>query len=281
MKITQRSFLVVMTSIITTMCIFHPIWGSAQRGTILTNADIVKLSSLDLPPSAVISKIKNSKTHFDVSVEALVELKKNNVHGDVISEMITASSHEQAVVDGQKDMNDPKTMRKAGIYYYNKSDPTNLFIPIDATGVSATKTGGLGTRLAQSYTYGIVKNKYVSSLSGAHAHREIPHSKPKFYFYLSNSNVGSPNDFALVKLKEKRNAREMTIASENSFGASIGIDDKEKIDFNYELIADGIYKVYAKEPMDIGEYCFVYIGAVPGIFSGYRVYDFSIPDISK
>ncbi len=281
MKTIKLNSSICIRVLIFALSLLLPIFSLAQSNVILSNADIVKLSSLDLPPSAIISKIKNSKTHFDVSVEALVELKKNNVHGDVISEMITASSHEQAVADGQKDMNDPKTMRKPGIYYYNKSDPTNLFIPIDATSVSATKTGGLGTRLAQSYTYGIVKNKYISSLSGAHAHREIPHSKPKFYFYLNNSNVGSPNDFALVKLKEKRNTREMTIASANSYGASIGIDDKEKIDFNYERIADGIYKVYAKEPMDIGEYCFVYIGAVPGIFSGYKVYDFSILEISK
>lgn len=258
-----------------------PVIVRSQSTTILTNTDIIKLTSLELPPTAIISKIKNSQTHFDVSVDSLVELKKHLVNGEVLSEMIAASSKEHAAAESKKDLNDPKTMRKQGIYYYNKSDPANLFIPIESTVVSGTKAGGFGTRLAQSYTYGIAKNKYTSSLSGAHAHREIPHSKPKFYFYIGTTSVETPNDFALIKLKEKKNSREMTIATANAYGASLGIDDKEKVDFNYEKIADGIYKVYAKEPLDMGEYCFIYTGTAPGIFSRTRVYDFSIPDIVK
>ncbi len=278
---TKLSSCAVIAVATTTFCLFHPFFASAQSNTTLTNADIVKLSSLDLPPSAIVSKIKNSKTHFDVSVDALVELKKNVVSGEVISEMINSSSHEQAVSDSKKDMNDPRTMRKQGIYYFNRKDSSHLFVPIESTVVSNTKSGGLGTRLAQSYTYGIVKNKYISSLSRPHAHVEILQSKPKFYFYLAASNVKSPNEFALIKLKEKKNSREMTIASENSYGFNIGIDDKEKIDFSYEEVADGIYKVFLKEPLASGEYCFIYTGSVPGIFFGYFAYDFSIPELSK
>src|SRR5437762_4828171 len=139
----------------------------AQNNTeTLTNNDIIKLTKLGLPPTAIISKIKNSKTHFDVTVDGLVKLKEDGVNGDVVSEMINANSGEQKEAAGKKDMSDPKTMRTAGIYFYNSKDSARLFIPIDPTVVSNSKSGGFGTALAQHYTYGIAKNKMKSSLSG-------------------------------------------------------------------------------------------------------------------
>ena len=247
----------------------------AQSET-LTNGDIVKLAQLDLPSSAIISKIKNSQTHFDVGVDALVDLKKQGVSGDVISEMINSNSHEVKVEASHKDYNDPKTMRKEGIYYYNRSDPNNLFIPIDPTVVSNSKSGGFGTAIAQQYSYGIAKGKHVSSLSGAQSRRQIPHTKPKFYFYLNPNSTTSPNEFALVKLTERKKNREMIVGTYNAYGGSSGIDDKQKIDFTYDQIAGGVYKVYAKEPLEEGEYCFIYTGSAPTIFSNDRVYDFGI-----
>ena len=75
-----------MKTVIFILFLCFPIFSSAQTSTeTLTNADIVKLSSLNLPSSAIISKIKNSQSRFDVSVDALVELKKQGVNGDVIN----------------------------------------------------------------------------------------------------------------------------------------------------------------------------------------------------
>jgi len=254
------------------LCMCFPLLVFAQSET-LTNGDIIKLSKLDLPPSSIVSKIRASKTHFDVSVDALVTLKKEGVSGEVISEMIAASTQEQKMADSQKDYRDPKTIRKEGIYYYNKSDSNNLFIPIDATVVSNSKSGGFGTALAQRYSYGIAQNYHVSELSGAQSHRQIPHARPHFYFYLTSL---SPNEFALVKLTEKKNSRSMVVGASNAYGASMGIDKKEKVDFSYEQIADGIYRVYPQEPLEEGEYCFLYIGSAPTIFSNNKVYDFGI-----
>ncbi len=254
-----------------------PLFTFAQ-GETLTNSDIIKLTRLDLAPSAIISKIRNSQTHFNVSVDALATLKSNGVNGDVISEMINAGSHEESQSAGQRDMNDPRTMRKEGIYYYNKSDPNNLFIRIDPTVVSNAKSGSFGTAVAQHYTYGISKSKQVSSLSGAASRRQIPHTRPKFYFYFSaNSNI-SPNEFALVKLIEKKKTREMIVGASNAYGASIGINEKERVDVNYDQGADGIYRVYAVNALEPGEYCFIYTGSAPTMFSNDKVYDFGIPE---
>jgi hypothetical protein len=242
----------------------------------LINADIIKLAKLDLPSAAIISKIKNSPTHFDVGVDALVELKSKGVSGEVISEMIDASSHEQKAVAGRKDMRDPATMRKEGIYYFNRKDSSHLFVPIDPTVVSHSKSGGFGIAVAQHYSYGIAKASQVSSLSGAHSRRQISHTKPRFYFYFNATNTISPNEFALVKLTEKKTGRTMVVGSSNSYGQSIGVNEKQKVDFNYDQVAEGVYKVYPKQPLEDGEYCFLYTGSAPTLFSENKVYDFGI-----
>ncbi len=245
-----------------------------NKKEILTNVEIVKLSKLELSPSAIIAKIKNSSTHFDVSVDALVSLKQDGVNGDVISEMISSSTVEQREIANQKDYRDPKTMRKEGIYYYNKSDTSNLFITIDPTVVSGSKSGGVGTAIAQQYTYGIAKSKQTSEIAGAHSRKQIPHVRAKFYFYLAGNL--SPNEFALVKLIERKRTRQMIVGSFNAFGGMSGIEAKQKVDFGYDQVAEGIYKVYSKEPFEDGEYCFVYTGATPSIFSNNNIYDFGI-----
>lgn len=70
----------------------------------------------------------------------------------------------------------------------------------------------------------------------------------------------------------------MTVGSSNAYGASLGIDERDKVSFNYDLVADGIYKVYPLDPLETGEYCFIYTGAAPTMFSNNKVYDFSITE---
>ncbi len=256
-------------------CLCFPFLAIAQSET-LTNTDIIKLAKLDLPAAAIISKIKASNTHFDVGVDALVALKTNGVPGEVISEMISAQSHEAKVEASYRDYRDPRTMRKYGIYYYNKSDTNNLFVPIDPTVISNSKSGGFGAALARQYSYGLAKSTATSGLSGPHSRRQIPHTKPRFYFYLDPASNMSPNEFSLVRMKERTDSRQIIVSSGNAYGSDVGISEKQKVDFSYDQVADGIYKVYAKEPLEGGEYCFIYTGSAPQLFSKDKVYDFGI-----
>jgi hypothetical protein len=176
--------------------------------------------------------------------------------------------------DASKDPNDPKTWRAEGVYYYNKSNPGNLFVPLDADAISGMKTGGYGTRVAQYYTYGLAKNKQEAVIDGAHSYRQIPQNTPAFYFYFNADNI-TPGQFVLVNLIQKRDNRVMVVGSSNYYERSKGIDEKERVDFTYDKVADGIYKVYTRAPLKPGEYCFVYNGPGQTPFSNV-VYDFGI-----
>jgi hypothetical protein len=58
----------------------------------MTNADVVKMSKAGLTEDTIISAMQHSKTHFDVTPDALISLLKNGVGKTVIQSMAAASS---------------------------------------------------------------------------------------------------------------------------------------------------------------------------------------------
>jgi len=110
----------------------------------LTNAQIIQLSKIGLQPSVIVNKIQTSVNKFDVSTDGLIALSKEGVSSEVINEMVKSTAQTQKDVASQKDMRDPKTMRKTGIYYYNPADSTKLFRRLEPTVISEMSSGGLG-----------------------------------------------------------------------------------------------------------------------------------------
>jgi len=258
----------------------------------LTNEKIIKLTKLGLQPSIIINKIQSSYTQFDVSTDGLIKLSDNNVSADVINEMIKTDTKTQQTVANQKDLNDPKTMRKTGIYLYNPKDSIKIIRRIDPTVTANEKSGGFGTTLAQHYTAGLAKDKLKSNIAGKNSKMQIDDPSPVFYFYFeTNKNPGadnwffasatSPNEFALIKLDEKKDSREMVIGDANAYGSSIGISNKIKIPFKYEEVSEDIYKVTFEQPLKKGEYCFLYASSIPTRYSNDKVFDFGIKQKSE
>lgn len=253
----------------------------------LTNEKIVKLSKLKLSPLIIINKIKTSYDVFDVSTDGLIKLSDSGVSADVINAMMESSTKSQTDAANQKDFNDPKTMRRTGIYMYDPKDNIKTIKRVDPTVTSTSKSGGFGTFVAQAYTYGLAKSKLRSNLSGKNSRLQIDDNSPVFYFYFENNanpkaddwffaTATSPNEFVIVKLKEKKDEREMVVGDANAYSSSTGISSKVKIDFKYEEVADGIFKLTFNKPLEKGEYCFLYASATPTQYANNKVWDFGI-----
>ena len=260
---------------------------NAQHYDTLYNKTIVSLTKIGLPPQTIISKIQTSITDFDVSVDALIALQANGVNGDVINEMI--KRNDQVNMEESKKINskNPNEMHQAGIYFFDTTNMDNPVRRVDPTVATDTKSGGLGVAIAQSYTYGIAKSRIRSNLAGSKSRLQISTSKPIFYFYFENNEnpiadnwffatASSPNEFVCIKLTERTDSREMVIGSSNAYGSSIGIPNKIKVDYSYERISEGIYKVTFNVPLVYGEYCFLYASNVPTRYSNNKVFDFGI-----
>ncbi len=260
---------------------------SQSKTDTLTNEKIIQLSKIGLQPSVIINKIQTSYTYFDVSTEGLIHLSTNGVSAEVINEMMKTNFDADMAIANQKDFDDPATPRASGIYYFNPLTQEKKLRKVDPAVVSTSKSGGVGISLAFAATYGIAKESLKSELAGSKSNLQIEEASPEFYFYFEeNTNpyedswffasATSPNEFVLVKFDEKKSSREMIVGDMNAFGGSSGIPNKVKVSFSYEEINPGIYKVFFKQPLKSGEYCFIYANSTPTRRSNDKVFDFGI-----
>jgi hypothetical protein len=87
MKVTRRTLGIVLVVLALTAGLV----GAAEEQS-LNNADIIKLTKLDMGDEVIITKIKTAKVvKFDTSTDDLVKLKKSGVSGPVIAAMLDRS----------------------------------------------------------------------------------------------------------------------------------------------------------------------------------------------
>jgi hypothetical protein len=85
-----------------------------------------------------------------------------------------------------------------------------------------------------------------------------------------------------VRFDTKNGRREAKVGKFNIGGAKSGVMDKDRIAFQYDQLAPGVFKVSPTAPLSPGEYGFLYSvsGGGMGMASGgnmmARVFDFSI-----
>lgn len=76
---------------------------------VLTNASVITLLQKGLSPSIIISKIKTSKTNFDVSIDALIKLKDDKIPDEITTAMVDASGNKE---NATSDVNDPNAAHR-------------------------------------------------------------------------------------------------------------------------------------------------------------------------
>ena len=126
------------------------------------------------------------------------------------------------------------------------------------------------------------------------------HRNPPFYFYFDQANgslssgagfnaffgpgaaVTSPSEFSLIRFDTKSGRREAKVGKFNIGGAKSGVMDKDRIAFQYDQLAPGVFKVSPTAPLSPGEYGFLYsvsssgMGMASGGNMMARAFDFSI-----
>ncbi len=273
----MRQITLIFTMLLLSVMVF-----AQTNDEVLNNASVINLYSKGLSSTIIVSKIKTSKTNFDISTDALINLKKQKIPDEIVNAMVEASGNKD---NATGDINDPNAVHESGLYYYKIENEKPIMTSLEPTVCSQSKTGnGIGTAL----TYGIAKTKTKAKLDGNMARLQLSESNPVFYFYfdkgqnLNNSSAwfsssSSPNEFLLVKLDSKQKNREVVIGSMGTYsGMSWGVDDKYKVDFTLEKLKSGVYKVSPKIALVPGEYCFMYAGNTTMLGTVGKVYDFGV-----
>lgn len=291
------------------MCLTLVLFGSqglviAQDGNgsgeVLTNDKVVTMVKAGLPGSIIVNKIRASKTNFNTSTDELIRLQQAHVPADIINAMVEASSSASTVTSrtgagdiSKTDPHDPASAHEAGIYLLEEREGQRSMTQLEPSISTQSKSGGF---FKSAMTYGIAKIKSKAVLSNSNARLQINNGRPVFYFYFEVKNSGlsnsgniysasstSPNEFVLVKMDQKKNARELTVGQANLFGAQSGTLEKYSRPFDYEKLASGVYKVTPRVDLDEGEYGFFYGGSTPIAGYGYfgagispKIFDFGV-----
>lgn len=245
----------------------------------LTNQSISDMIELGFSESIIMTKIQTSEVDFDISMEALKALKEKGVPENIIVAIMNVA---------QKKSEDESKEPQSGIYYQINQKTKKKILP---TVFSGTKTNTLGA----AFSYGIASSKVKALLNNAQSPNIIkveddmafifyfvPQEDHTFRMGASNwwfRSATSPNEFVLVKLSVKKGQRELVIGKVNAYaGSSSSIDAKATIPFAIESINEHTFKITPVEPLEPGEYCFVYQGMIPSGCSNQSVFDFSIQE---
>lgn len=257
----------------------------------LDNAKVVELLNLGLGDEAVIAKIKATEGNYDISTDALIELKKAGASSAVIAAVIDVAGKKDSAALSL-DSPDPKVPHATGIYMLQDWLAAPKMQAINVTTSNQTKTGGF---FGYALTGGLASMSFKSVVPGPSARTVSDVSQPTFYFYFDQARSGgssavwtagavtSPTEFSLVRFDVKKNNREAKVGKFNIGGAKAGVMDKDRIPFSYTEISPGVFQVRPELPLENGEYGFLVqtsTGGGPGIAGAgamaAKIFDFKI-----
>lgn len=258
----------------------------AQSNDVIDNQKLIQLTNQKIGDDLIISFIKSSQTNFNCGMTDILALKKENVSENVLVEVMKICNSAKATQEDADNINNPSFKHPSGVYVYTEAQDGALLKKLFATVISNEKGGGMGNQLASRFTFGTAKSSTIVQINGQVANMKTK-SGNAFYFYFENTDkpgmanwwftkATSPNEFTLIKLKQKRNNREFSKGKSDSYSYQTGIDDEQKIQFDFEEVKPGIFKVTSKTALKEGEYCFIYSAAVPSQYSNDKVFDFSV-----
>ena len=250
----------------------------------LNNDSIIAMAKAGLSEGLVVDKINSEPCNYDISTPAIIALKQGGLSEVVIGAMVRrcATLSEKRGIAGDDTSADPKVKHSPGIYAFETwldAKKLQVIRPSKASGIKSTGNGSL------VFPY---MTKLV--MANPKSHLDIPENNPEFYFYFNVSDgkvsdfgmensvaAQSPDEFSLIKFKDKGDSREVNIGKVSFYGGITltnrrGIDPKYTIHFEIEQVADGIFKVSPHDPLDAGEYAFIFTGAN----GNSRIYDFSV-----
>src|SRR5712692_4084320 len=199
----------------------------AQTKKPLTNESVLKMVKAGFEQPMIVKAIEANDTDFDVSVEALMDLKTAGVNQAIIEAMLAAEAKKKAPDPTAKpatapppDPNDPNSRHDPGIYWLSKNQSGRRMVRLQPTTYSTNKTVGI---FAGALTAGIHKVKWKAILAGPQATVRINEPTPELWFYFDEKPQGfgqpaalsvqasKPEEFALAKMERSGKDRLLVV----------------------------------------------------------------------
>jgi hypothetical protein len=270
-------------SLIISLALVCPAVTARQQKKALTNADVVAMVKAGLPENTVVLAIQQGPTDFDISAQALIQLKNQGVSPKVLDAMIQAGrpAESQAQTNAP-----PRTAANAGpltpVPGAEDSISYGDVVMVDGdrrvqmkrSQINA-RTGGFMMQAVNPFK----KTRIQGAINGNHSQLRTTNTSPTFELGLSSDL--NPSDYiTLVQLKVREERREIEMSRAGITGVSSGFRKDDIVPVALEELPSSTggggrlksYRVKAVNPIPPGEYA-VAVG-------GSLLYDFGV-DSSK
>src|SRR5712692_9216031 len=207
----------------------------AQTKKPLTNDDVLQMVKAGFQESMIVKAIEANDANFDVSVQALMDLKNAGVSQPIIEAMLAAEAKKKAPAPaGPKSAatDPPGLPEEVGVYVVKSPGVLAAMEPEIVTWrtggiLKAMATGGL----TKGHVNGVVKNKH-GSLQLA----------PPLEFVIRCPEGVSANEYQLLRLDEHGDRREFRAITGGILHASGGAE-RNAVPADAEKVAPRTYKI--------------------------------------
>jgi hypothetical protein len=243
----------------------------SQQG--LTNSDIIKMQSVGLSESIILSSVNTQPAAYDTSTDGLMALKKAGVSDAVVAATIYRNATMNASLRNTRSASlpaatgSPAGVDEVGVYY---QDRNNTWQPMLSEVVN-TKSGGVLKHIA---TDGIVKEDMNGHVKGAESETRLTADTNILIFMQDNYTA---SDYVLVRLHRNSNNREFRAVTGGVFHSSGGAT-KDTVEFGSQKVAPHMYRLIFSNPPSPGEYGIIPPGAIATTTLAARgkIFSFSI-----
>ncbi len=259
----------------------------------MTNHDVIQLAKAKLSDSVIISKIRKSKTKFDMSTNGLVALKQAGVSDAVISAMMDAANNSAngaatpstapSQAPAPRSNSNTSSTRPTG----PASNTSKNVAPTETANARNTPTppahasaapqnygvyiydagglrplGRIETKVQVSKFRSLLKSvvpfvrqKIDINVPGAHSTSRFEATRPTFFAYFPPSRDVSK--FKLLQCKiTGQNFDQRTVANASIMFSTEQNQDEVLLDIGPTEIKD-LYRLYPREDLTAGEFAFV------------------------
>jgi hypothetical protein len=277
----------IRNSTLASLAVACAIMANPSHAQEFSKEDVLKLHSLELGDEAIIAKIESEQTVFELTTDEMIQLREQGLSSAIIAAMVRTGENKKPAYS--LDSPDPMVPHPAGVYVLLGSGADARMEKMNYTVTNQAKTGGIfGYALTGGLASASVKVAIQNESAPVQASRN-----PKFYFFFdndaeaaqssawasgANTFVSSPSEFTLIRLKEKKGRREARVGSMNIAGAKTGVMDKDRIAFSANEVRPGVFEVAPLEPLEPGEYGFIFSLGASGTGGALtaRIFDFSV-----
>jgi len=210
----------------------------------LTNADVVAMVKAGLPESTIVLTIQRSPSRFNVSPEALIELKNQSVTQKIMDAMLSTQTASSQVPPQEPDSSVPGLPNEQGAYYEGPAG----FVRLERVTARA-RTRGEGKGLL---TMGLSGMQFVAAYRGARAPVQVTEPKPTFYVRAPAEL--STREIQIVRLETKKDRREVQTASGTILSTKVGYREKDLRKAIVKQLGAGLFEVAPESELAPGEY---------------------------